>query len=126
MPDDNAWQFAVHSAQLLPHKPVGIALSERPVVLYRKADGTAVALEDRCPHRWAPLSDGRIEGDHIVCPHHGFKFCPQGHLVETSGKTRTPGVGSAKVYPVQEREGTIRVCVERHTLKPGSLQKGLA
>ena len=35
-------------------------------VIYRKSDGGLVALQDRCCHRFAPLSIGRIEGDDVV------------------------------------------------------------
>lgn len=86
---------------------MGITLMNHAIVLYRKVDGAPVALEDRCPHRWAPLSDGRVDGDNIVCPYHGFKFCPRGQLVETPGKPSTPGISRAKVYPVIEREKQI-------------------
>lgn len=111
-PEPGAWKLAVHSEELTAFKPLEVTLSGKSIVLYRKADGVAVALENRCPHRWAPLSDGSIDSDNIVCPYHGFKFCPQGHLVETSGRPKTPGVGSAAVYPVAEKSGEIWIAVE--------------
>jgi len=81
----------------------------KPVVLYRKKDGGPVALEDRCPHRWAPLSGGRIDGDNIVCPYHAFKFCPRGHLAEASGKSGSPAMDNVRVYPVIESDSNIWV-----------------
>jgi phenylpropionate dioxygenase-like ring-hydroxylating dioxygenase large terminal subunit len=101
------WHIAAHSDQLEPHKPLGFSVMNNPVVLWRKKDGTPVALEDRCPHRWAPLSGGRIDGDNIVCPYHGFKFCPRGQLVDASGKSGAPGMESALVYPVMEADSQI-------------------
>lgn len=103
------WHMAAHSEQLEPHKALGVSVMGKPVVLYRKKDRGPVALEDRCPHRWAPLSGGRIDGDNIVCPYHGFKFCPRGLLAETSGRSGSPGMDSARVYPVLERDSHIWV-----------------
>jgi vanillate O-demethylase monooxygenase subunit len=103
----NAWVRTARSDELTALGPLKVAPVGHAIVLYRKASGEPVALEDSCPHRWAPLSDGHIEGDNIVCPYHGFKFCPRGHLVTTGGKPNTPGVLSAKVYPVMERDEAI-------------------
>lgn len=101
------WHLAAHSRELQPHKSLGVSVRDKPVVLYRKKDGDPVALEDRCPHRWAPLSGGRIDGDNIVCPYHGFKFCPRGNLVQTPGNSGSPGMNSAMAYPVMESESKI-------------------
>jgi phenylpropionate dioxygenase-like ring-hydroxylating dioxygenase large terminal subunit len=110
-PAQNAWVRTVRSDELSASGPLKVTPGGHAIVLYRKLDGAPVALEDSCPHRWAPLSDGHIEGDNIVCPYHGFKFCPQGHLVTTSGKPSTPGVSSAKVFQVMERDETIWIWV---------------
>src|SRR6516162_10091679 len=61
-----------------------------PIVLYRKADGGVVALEDRCCHRLAPLSHGRIEGDDLRCTYHRLKFAPSGKCVEVPGQDLIP------------------------------------
>jgi phenylpropionate dioxygenase-like ring-hydroxylating dioxygenase large terminal subunit len=54
----------------------------RPIVLYRTADGTPVALHDRCPHRSMPLSKGSLEGDQIRCGYHGLRFDSTGRCTE--------------------------------------------
>ena len=55
---------------------------ETPIALYRKADGGVVALHNRCPHRWAPLALGEVQGDDLVCPYHGLQFAPSGQCVK--------------------------------------------
>jgi len=45
-----------------------------PVVLYRSTAGDPVALEDRCLHRRAPLSLGRVVGDEVECGYHGLRY----------------------------------------------------
>ena len=73
-----------------------------PLVFYRCADGRAVVMDDRCPHRWAPLSAGRLEGDTIRCMYHGICFNGDGQcteMPEQSGRLETMAVRS---YPVIE------------------------
>lgn len=38
------------------------------------ADKTLTAFENRCPHQNAPLSAGELDGCHVVCPYHGWRF----------------------------------------------------
>jgi nitrite reductase (NADH) small subunit len=42
------------------------------VAVFRTADDTVFALEDRCPHRGGPLSEGIVEGRAVACPLHGW------------------------------------------------------
>lgn len=37
-------------------------------------DGNFYALDDTCPHRGGPLSEGPIAGEQVTCPWHGSKF----------------------------------------------------
>lgn len=52
----NAWTAVGWSDELAPGQLMARTLAERPVVLFRDAQGQAHALQDRCPHRFAPLS----------------------------------------------------------------------
>ena len=74
-----------------------------PVVLYRGADGRPVALDDRCPHRWAPLSIGRVEGDEIVCGYHGMRFGPDGTCTRVPTQDAVPATARVRSYPLLER-----------------------
>ncbi|WP_322040157.1 aromatic ring-hydroxylating dioxygenase subunit alpha [Burkholderia diffusa] len=80
---------------------LGRWLLDTPVVLFRQEDGTVAALEDRCPHRQAPLSLGRLRGDTIECGYHGFCFDPVGRCVRVPSADAAPAF-SAKRYPVKE------------------------
>jgi len=103
----NLWWFAARSDEVGPDKPLGLWLLDEPVVLYRKSDGAVVALDNRCPHRWAPLSEGKVQGDNIVCPYHGFKFNPRGVCVEIPSQDAIPSRAKVDPYPVIERDGLI-------------------
>jgi 5,5'-dehydrodivanillate O-demethylase len=52
------------------------------LVLYRAADGTPVLMELRCAHRRVALDYGRVEGDCIRCPYHGWLYDRAGQCVE--------------------------------------------
>jgi vanillate O-demethylase monooxygenase subunit len=85
-------------------------ICHKPIVLYRKLDGSAVALEDACLHRLLPLSMGRIEGDTLVCGYHGMAFDSTGLCVRIPTSRERPSSGSrVRSYPVVERHGLIWV-----------------
>jgi vanillate O-demethylase monooxygenase subunit len=92
-----AWGHEIDSG-LLGRKIVG-----EPVVLFRHADGTPVALEDRCCHRHLPLSKGKLQGEGIQCGYHGLEFDRTGACVRIPGQTRVPPGSRVRAYPVVER-----------------------
>ena len=54
----NCWYVAAEAGEVT-RTPLPRLLLGAPVVMYRREDGTPVALEDRCCHRRAPLSKGK-------------------------------------------------------------------
>ena len=78
-----------------------------PVVFFRRKDGAAVALEDRCAHRQAPLSRGIVRGDVIQCPYHGMRYGPDGKCVRIPSQDSIPPEARVRSYPVAERYGWI-------------------
>src|SRR5262245_50594211 len=73
------WQIAAESRQLR-RAPIRLLLDERNFVLFRTASGAVGALEDRCAHRNAPLSEGRVCGEHLQCPYHGWEYGTDGRV----------------------------------------------
>lgn len=84
-------------------------IAGRPILLYRTAAGAVVAMEDRCPHRLAPLSLGRKEGDAIRCMYHGMVFGPDGHCRQVPGMDRPPPGADVPTLPVVEKDNWIWV-----------------
>jgi vanillate O-demethylase monooxygenase subunit len=76
-------------------------------VLYRKSDGGPIALEDRCCHRHAPLSHGRLRGDLLECAYHGLRFDPTGACVHIPTQDTIPPAARVRSYPVVERYSWI-------------------
>jgi phenylpropionate dioxygenase-like ring-hydroxylating dioxygenase large terminal subunit len=102
----NAWYVAAWDKEvtqsLLP-----VTILNEPIVLYRKADGTPVALEDACPHRKSPLSMGRLIGDELECGYHGLTFDCSGACVKAPGSQRIPAGAQVRSYPLAERYGLV-------------------
>src|SRR5918992_3273122 len=76
----NCWQV-IAFAKEIGETPLSRTICEEKVVLFRTQSGEAVALLDRCPHRLAPLSFGRVVGETIQCGYHGMCFDAQGTCV---------------------------------------------
>ena len=105
----NLWYVAAWSHELGAERPIGRVIIGEPIALYRKADGSVVALEDRCPHRHAPLSLGRIQGDGLMCMYHGLTFSADGVCTGGPGPTIIPPGTAARAYPAVERWNWIWV-----------------
>ncbi|TVT79384.1 aromatic ring-hydroxylating dioxygenase subunit alpha [Pseudomonas sp. H3(2019)] len=69
----------------LRNTPLACQVHDTPLVLFRANDGRPAALPDRCPHRFAPLSAGKVRDGQIECPYHGWRFAADGRC------TRVPG-----------------------------------
>lgn len=107
----NAWYCAGwdHDLSLGQQGLLAKRIAGQSLVLYRKPDGTAVALEDRCIHRHAPLSLGRKEGDGVRCLYHGMRFGPDGRCTEVPGMQRIPEQAVVRAFPVVERDNWVWV-----------------
>ncbi len=99
----NSWYVAAWDHEVQRLKLFRRIILGEPVVLYRKSDGVAVALEDRCCHRHAPLSHGRLRGDRLECAYHGLQFDPTGACVHIPSQDTIPKSARVRSYPVVER-----------------------
>ena len=102
----NSWYLAAWSDEL-QDRPLGLLLLKQPIVLFRKKDGSAVALEDRCVHRHVPLSIGTVVDNWIECIYHGFTYDEAGACVKIPGQDRIPATARVRSYPIMERYGCI-------------------
>ena len=109
----NAWYLAAWSREL-DGKLLTRQLLNQDVVLFRDADGKAAALEDRCPHRAAPLSRGTLVEAGLQCGYHGMTFDCSGRCTVNPGED----VGNFRVqsYPIVERQQFIWIWMGNPTL----------
>lgn len=104
----DAWYVAAESRDV-GRALLARTLLDRPVVLYRTAAGDAVALEDVCPHKLAPLSRGALTGDAIECGYHGLTFDAAGRCTRAPGQRVIPANACVPALPVIEHLGFVWV-----------------
>jgi len=102
----NFW-YAAALAGEVSRQPQARTLCEESVLLFRRENGAAVALQNRCPHRHAPLDRGRLTGDIIRCGYHGIEFDSGGACVAVPGQDSVPAALHLRVYPLRERYGVV-------------------
>jgi vanillate O-demethylase monooxygenase subunit len=98
----NAWYVAAWDHEITRSLKRRIILEE-PVVVFRTDGGQAVALEDRCCHRQAPLSMGRLVGNVVHCPYHGLQFDSTGTCVKVPSQDMVPASAKVRAYPLVEK-----------------------
>lgn len=96
-----AWYVAATSDEITD-SPLGRRLLGADVVLWRTADGSVVAFENRCAHRAFPLSHSRIDGDRLICGYHGCTYDTAGSCVHIPSQPQVPSGMRVRVYPVLE------------------------
>jgi nitrite reductase (NADH) small subunit len=71
------------------------------VAVFRTADDQAFALEDRCPHRGGPLSQGIVHGAGVTCPLHNWVIDLE------SGQAQGADSGAVRRYPLRVENGRL-------------------
>jgi 3-phenylpropionate/trans-cinnamate dioxygenase ferredoxin component len=70
---EKSWQRVAGSSEVAEGEVFGTQLGDKPIALCR-FDGKVYAFDDVCPHAYALLSQGFVEGNEIECPLHGARF----------------------------------------------------
>ncbi len=103
----NTWYVAAWADEV-SQSPIKRTLLDLEMVLFRKENGEPVALGNMCPHRFAPLSMGRVVGDNIECPYHGLQFNSEGGCAFSPlGKGSVPPKAQVPAFRVEERHQLI-------------------
>ena len=107
---DGHWFIACRSAEL-GARPRAAILQGTPLVLFRGEGGRPGALEDRCPHRNAPLASGQVLGGQLQCAYHGWRFDQTGRCRAVPGLPGEPEAKAtrATAYATRELDGFIWV-----------------
>lgn len=66
--------------------------------------GTLYAIEDICTHDGAELAGGPIDGDQIICPRHGARFC-----LRTGRAVGPPAYEAVRTFPVRINDGRVEI-----------------
>ncbi|MBY0377762.1 MAG: non-heme iron oxygenase ferredoxin subunit [Gammaproteobacteria bacterium] len=70
-------------------------------------EGDIYAIQDLCTHDGGNLADGELDGEEIVCPRHGARFC-----VKNGKVTTPPAYEDIKAFPTRIEKGMIEVQID--------------
>lgn len=104
----NAWYVAALASEVGPVELFHRKILNTSVLIYRKQNGEAVAMRDRCPHRFAPLSMGKRDGDDVICHYHALRFDCTGKCTHNPhGNGHIPKAAQVETYPLVEKYGFL-------------------
>jgi phenylpropionate dioxygenase-like ring-hydroxylating dioxygenase large terminal subunit len=106
----NLWYAALESREVRPGRPVGVTRFGERLVLWRDSRGQVACLRDACAHRGAALSGGKVCGDRVACPFHGFEYDASGacRLIPANGRdVIPPSATRVDGYPAREAHGFV-------------------
>ncbi len=106
------WYVVAESHELAPGTVLGRKLLGEWLAVFRGADGKPVALRDRCMHRNAPLSQGKVNKGCVECPYHGWKYDQTGTVVAVPAEGdhfKASASRAAKTFVTREEQGFVYV-----------------
>jgi phenylpropionate dioxygenase-like ring-hydroxylating dioxygenase large terminal subunit len=105
----NFW-YVAGTSDSIADKPVKVRMLGQNFVLFRDGAGKAHCLSNVCTHRGGSLAHGRVVGDTVACPYHGWQFNGGGTCVKIPSLGRDakiPVRTRIDAYPVEERYGLV-------------------
>jgi phenylpropionate dioxygenase-like ring-hydroxylating dioxygenase large terminal subunit len=105
----NFW-YPMATSEELTDKPLKVRGLGQDFVVFRGEDGRAKCLSNTCVHRGGSLAGGKIAGNCIQCPYHGWEFDEEGcvqRIPSLGPNSKIPGRTRIDAYPVDERHGII-------------------
>lgn len=81
------------------------------VAVFRTGAGEVFALDDRCPHKGGPLSEGIVHGRSVTCPLHNWVFAFE------SGEAQGTDTGRVATYAVRIESGRLLLDASRLTTR---------
>ncbi|WP_416148390.1 nitrite reductase small subunit NirD [Salipaludibacillus sp. HK11] len=72
-----------------------VKIDDLEIAIFRLSSGKYKAVENKCPHKQGPLSEGIVSGEYVFCPLHDWK------IDLNSGDVQKPDDGCVRTYPVE-------------------------
>ncbi|MDD2762033.1 MAG: non-heme iron oxygenase ferredoxin subunit [Methylomonas sp.] len=101
------WIDVVAESALAEGEHVVVDVAGDDVAIF-KIEGNLYAIEDVCTHDGAEIASGELDGDEIVCPRHGARFC-----VKTGQVKCAPAYEDLAIFPLRIVEGRVQIKNER-------------
>jgi len=113
------WYLVCWSADLGPGEVMPLRYFARDFVLFRTESGEPKLLDAHCPHLGAHLGyGGRVEGDEVICPFHGWRFSSEGRCTAVPYASRIPPRAAIRSYAVSEHSEMILAYIGREGSSP--------
>ena len=97
------WISVIEQTALAEGEHVIVDLDGTDVAVFN-IDGQFYAIEDVCTHDGAELASGELDGDEIICPRHGARFC-----VKTGAVKSPPAYEDIACFPVRVENGLVQI-----------------
>lgn len=104
------WENVANENALADGENIVVEVDGTAVAIF-KIDGSLYAIADMCTHDGAEIASGILEGDEIICPRHGARFC-----VKTGEVKAPPAYENIDCFPVRIQEGKIQIRDNRFEL----------
>lgn len=97
----NDWK-KVSALHDIPRLGARILKSEKgDIAIFRNEADEVFAMQDKCPHKGGPLSEGIVFGQTVACPLHGLNICLK------DGRAVAPDEGCVLTYPIKIEAGQV-------------------
>jgi 3-phenylpropionate/trans-cinnamate dioxygenase ferredoxin subunit len=98
-----AWHPVAPAASIVPGDYAQVEIDTVFVAVYNIL-GEYYAIEDVCTHDGGGLAGGALDGDVIICPRHGARFC-----LRTGAALTPPAYEPVRTYKTRVNEGVVEV-----------------
>ena len=103
----NEWLTVARVEEFGPGERRVVEVDDTQILVFN-LEGQWYAIEDVCTHDGGKLAGGGVEGDQIVCPRHGARFC-----IRTGAALSAPAYEPTRTFPVRIENGVIQVRDDR-------------
>ena len=82
-----------------------VIVKDKQIGIFLTENGEVHAINNVCPHKEGPLSEGTVSGDYVYCPLHDQKIALK------TGEVQQPDTGCVETYEVEVIDGDIYLCL---------------
>lgn len=111
------WIRVTHTQNIPLRQGRSVKIGPYTIAIFN-LDGTFRAIENSCPHRQGPLSDGIVAGNDVVCPLHNRRFS----LETGEAQNQSPGSACVRTFDTKVVDGVVEVCLQAGDAEREELQ----
>ena len=112
----NLWYLATTSDEVKRNKTIAKQFLSETILLGRDELGNVFAMQNVCPHRGVPLTEGTFAGNEIECCYHGWRFNTAGTCTRIPSLTTCQRLDISRIkvtsYPIEERNGLVWIFMQ--------------